>query len=346
MGAPLLSICIATFRRAQFLPQTLDSILEQWCDGIELVVVDGASPDETPDILARYIERYPFIVYRREPTNSGVDADFDKAVGYASGRYCWLMSDDDLLAKGAIARVLRELAQGSLDLLVLNTEVRNRDLSVQLMARRAGLGSDRNYGDADSERLFRDTCLHLSFIAATVIRRDVWLARQRSPYYGCFFIHIGVIFQAPLGQARFLAAPLVIMRDGNAMWTPRSFEIWMRRWPALVWSFDTFSEAARRSVSPRFPAQDPKMLAWLRGLGAYGPTEYDSDLRENLELPPKLLARMLARIPVRLANAINATYCALRRGPDCRMKLYSLVTAESASGWARWLASRHRVPLL
>lgn len=345
MGAPLLSICIATFRRADFLAQTLDSILGQWRDGVELVVVDGASPDETPEILARYTERYPFIVYRREPTNSGVDRDFDKAVGYASGRYCWLMSDDDLLAEGALARVLHELRDESLELLVLNTEVRNRDLTVQLMSRRAPLDSDRDYAASDSERLFAESCLHLSFIAATVIRRDIWMTREREKYYGTFFIHIGVMFQAPLRQARFLAAPLVIMRDGNAMWTPRAFDIWMRRWPALVWSFDSFSEAARRSITARFPARNPKMLAWLRGLGGYGKSEYDSDLREHLRPAARMLARILARVPVRLANAVNATYCAVRGGPDRRMKMYSLVTAGSASAWARWLASRQRVPL-
>jgi hypothetical protein len=255
------------------------------------------------------------------------------------------MSDDDLLAEGALARVLQELRRGEPDLLVLNTEVRNRDLSVQLMSRRAPVQSDRDYGEAETERLFTDACLHLSFIATTVIRRDVWLARERTAYYGCFFIHIGVIFQAPIRRARFLAAPLVVMRDGNAMWTPRSFEIWMRRWPELVWSFDQFSEDARRRVTPRHPARSPKMLAWLRGLGGYGPAEYESYLRDDLNPMGRVLAQLLARVPIRLANAVNATYCALQREPAARMKLYSLVTAKSASPWARWLAARERVPL-
>jgi glycosyltransferase involved in cell wall biosynthesis len=170
---PLLSICIATFKRAAFLGATLDSILCQWCDGVELVVVDGASPDETPDIMRGYLARYPGIVYRREATNSGVDADFDKAVGYACGVHCWLMSDDDLLAPGALGTVLQELVTRPVDLLVLNTEVRNRDLSVQLMPRRAQLDDDRSYGTADAEALFSDACIHLNFIASTVVRHDV-----------------------------------------------------------------------------------------------------------------------------------------------------------------------------
>jgi abequosyltransferase len=345
MTAPLLSICIATFRRAAYLPQTLDSILDQWQPGVELVVVDGASPDETPDIMARYLARHPFIVYRREPTNSGVDADFDKAVAYASGDYCWLMSDDDLLATGALVRVLQELRESlepPLDLLVLNTEVRNRDLRMQLMAARAPVEQDRTYGEGDAERLFSDACLHLSFIANTVVRRALWLQRERSRYYGCFFIHIGVLFQAPVARAKFLAAPLVVMRDGNANWTPRSFEIWMRRWPELVWSFQHYSVEARERVTPRHPAHSTKMLAWLRGLGGYGRGEY-AGLRSEIGVARRLAALLLAHLPGRLVNALVASYCAVSRDPARRMKLYSLVTAPSASAWTRVVAARSGV---
>ena len=92
-----LSVCIATFNRADFIGQTLDAILEQVTPEVELVVVDGASQDQTAAVMAQYLVRYPHIVYRREAENSGVDRDFDKAVAYASGEYCWLMSDDDVI---------------------------------------------------------------------------------------------------------------------------------------------------------------------------------------------------------------------------------------------------------
>jgi hypothetical protein len=133
---------------------------------------------------------------------------------------------------------------------------------------------------------------------------------------------------------------LVIMRDGNAMWTPRSFEIWMERWPELVWSFSSFSAAARARVTPRHPARSPKMLAWLRGLGGYGQPEYARHLRDHVGPGVRLLALLLAHSPVRMVNALVASYCAASRDPALRMKLYSLVMAPSASAWARRLAAR------
>lgn len=103
-GKPKLSICIATFNRGAFISETLDSILGQIESGIEIVVVDGASPDNTMEVMTAYVQRHQEVKYFREAENSGVDADFDKAVGYARGEYCWLMTDDDLLKPGALAQ--------------------------------------------------------------------------------------------------------------------------------------------------------------------------------------------------------------------------------------------------
>ena len=62
----LLSICIATYRRGPYIGATLDSILQQMPPGVELLVVDGASPDDTPQVMHRYLQKHPEIVYRRE----------------------------------------------------------------------------------------------------------------------------------------------------------------------------------------------------------------------------------------------------------------------------------------
>jgi abequosyltransferase len=85
---PLLSICIATFMRAAFIAETLDSIVPLLSDDVALLVVDGASPDDTESVMRRYIERHPEVIYFRQAENGGVDGDYDNAVQYARGAYC------------------------------------------------------------------------------------------------------------------------------------------------------------------------------------------------------------------------------------------------------------------
>ena len=339
MDSPILSICIATFRRADFIAETLDSIVGQLDHRVELVVLDGASPDATESIVTAYSARHPQLRYRREPCNSGVDADYDKAVVLATGRYCWLMTDDDLLIPGAVARVLEALSEGP-DLLVLNAEVRTVGLDRVLQPRLLPLAADTTYSRASSERFFVELAPHLKFIGAVVISRERWLARDRRSYYGTLFVHVGVIFQAPaLNSVRVLSTPVLVIRYGNAMWTARGFEIWMFLWPRLVWSFGAYSEAARARVSAAEPWRKPAKLGVHRALGGYSPAVYKTSLSGMRWGPAKLLAWLIARLPSTWANSLAALAC-LAMPVKTRLNLYDLVRSPNATGVSRWVARR------
>jgi hypothetical protein len=343
-GGPIrLSLCIATLNRAGYIGQTIDAILPQLTPEVELVVVDGASRDDTPILMAQYERQHPNIVYRREMQNSGVDRDFDKAVGYARGDYCWLMSDDDIIVSGAITQVLACLADAP-QAVIVNAEIRDRELHDVLKPRQLALDADREWGKADHERFFADAGSYLSFIGAVIVQRDWWLARERAAFYGSLFIHMGVLFQQPApARVKCIAQPLVQIRYGNALWTARAFEIWMFKWPSLVWSFDQFSEQARRQVSPRHPGASLRTLVWYRGLGAWGAAQLASGAAQEPGVF-HALAPLVARLPVRMLNAALAVYCAASRHGDSAMKLYDLAHSAGSSNTARRLARRSRFP--
>ena len=56
---PLVSVIMAAYNGAEFIGETIESVLAQTYQPIELVVVDDASEDETPEIVASYAERHP-----------------------------------------------------------------------------------------------------------------------------------------------------------------------------------------------------------------------------------------------------------------------------------------------
>ena len=80
-----LSICIATFNRAAFIGATLDSIISQATEEVEIVVVDGASSDNTSQVMDEYKRRFPRLRYFRQETNGGIDVDYSKTVEFARG---------------------------------------------------------------------------------------------------------------------------------------------------------------------------------------------------------------------------------------------------------------------
>ena len=130
-----LSICIATRNRAKFIGVTLDTILVQATEEVEIVILDGASTDNTEEVIRRYQARSPRLRYFRQETNVGIDRDFAKAVDLARGDYCWLFCDDDLFRPGAI-RVVLEALQNDYSLIIADSEVRNADLSQRLQAKK------------------------------------------------------------------------------------------------------------------------------------------------------------------------------------------------------------------
>jgi abequosyltransferase len=337
MLPPKLSICIGTYNRANFIGETLDSMLVQLEPGVEIVIVDNASSDNTSKVIAQYSSRHPEIHYFRKQENTGFDHNYDEAVKYARGEYCWLMSDDDLLCPGAIAKVLSVLG-GEDDLIVVNSEARNADLSVVIESRLMKLDFDRVYREADHEIFFARTAKYLSFVGCFVIRRTYWLSKNGSAYYGTGFIHVGVIFQSPpVVNVRVMAEPLVIARLGNAMWNSVRFEIWMLEWPKLIWSFPDFSDTAKRKSGPREPWRRWDILLKYRALGAYTRAEFSKVWPIGAGGVARTTAYLLSIFPESLANFLVVLYLSLLGKNKARV-LYDLLHSPHAGVLSRSLA--------
>ncbi len=313
MNSPKLSICIATLNRATFIGETLESIISQATHEVEIVVVDGASIDNTELVLKRYQQQFPRLRYFRQDVNHGVDRDYNRAVELAQGEYCWFMSDDDVLKPEAIRTVLNQL-EPNYGLIIVNTEARNFDFSEVLDRQRLCISADKVYEPGDAEALFIETAEHVSFIGSVVIRRSIWNAREKETYFGTRFVHVGVIFQGPLLENTLvIAEPLVMVRFGNdGSWKSNAFEVWMFKWPDLIWSFPDFSDAAKNHVVRREPWRKLRALLFYRAWGVFSKAEYMRWIASR-DAPRffKLAARIIAGLPVYVVALATVTYLSL-----------------------------------
>lgn len=317
MTAPRLSVCIATLNRASFLSEMLESIVSQATDDVEIVIVDGASTDDTPAVVQGFQKRFPALNYVRLPAKGGVDQDYDRAVQEARGEYCWLLSDDDRLKPGAIQAVLDATIQDPA-LIIVNAQVRNYDLSRIVIDRMLAFETDRTYLASEQERLLVETASYLTFIGGVVIKREIWMQRERQKYYGTAFIHVGVIFGTPLNRmAIALAEPWILVRYSNASWGSRAFSIWAFRWPGLIWSFAGYRDESKRRVCVREPWRNKKGLLMYRAKGMYFLKEYQEWLAPRLTSRwDRLVARGIASFPGVPANLIVWVYFSLFKPRD------------------------------
>jgi hypothetical protein len=136
------------------------------------------------------------------------------------------------------------------------------------------------------------------------------MAREREQYFGTEFIHVGVIFQAPLpGTALVISKPLISIRYGMAQWTARSFDIWMFKWPELVWSLPDISDDAKNRVTPREPWRILKTLLTFRAMGAYSSKAYHDKVRtRTIGWGQRAVPFLVSILPGGILNLLGVAY--------------------------------------
>ena len=111
MSAPdytRVSVCMAAYRGDAYIKEQIDSILSELGPNDELIVVDDASGDGTPDIAAAFSADQRVHLVRNEK-NMGYVRTFDRAVGLARGEYVFLSDQDDVWIPGRLQRMLDAL---------------------------------------------------------------------------------------------------------------------------------------------------------------------------------------------------------------------------------------------
>ena len=221
-NTPLLSICIPTFNRAEFLFQCLTSFIPQISENslqtIEMVIIDNASTDATESLLSVFLKKYRYIRYFRNEENIGAELNVVGAVGRAKGNYVWIFGDDDLILDGALKKVLNYLIADRFDLFLTNKVVKNRDLTETILEK-------QNYTSGDMTFLsIMDLCCmfgfytQLGFLAAVIFRRLPFSAVDPMPYInlGSCYPQNGIFLEAFSGRpCLYISEPLVCQRQYN-----------------------------------------------------------------------------------------------------------------------------------
>lgn len=308
-----LSICITTFNRASFIGATLDSIVGQATQDCEIVVLDAASTDDTQAVVSKYIDQFHRFRYIRQDTNNGFDQDCDQVVEHASGEYCWIMTDDDLLKPQAVATILQALRR-DVSLVVINAESWDLTLSNLLFPRLLDFEEDRLYASGDLDQLFVDVGGPLN-CNSVLMKRQTWLERPRTQYYGSWLIHFGVAFQERLPRgALLIAEPLIKYRGGNNhTYSPLVSEMSFHTWPLLIESLP-ISEVAKRKIHSSAPWRHLQMLLLCRALGYYTRAEYHKWIRPKIRsFRRMLIPAVVVSLPIRLVNRALSIYWSVTR---------------------------------
>ena len=118
MNPPKVSVLIPVYNGGHFLAECLESVLTQDFTGLEILIADDGSTDDSPRIIERLAARDARIRWWKNPRNLGLTANANACLRAARGHYIkFVHQDDKLLSASAIrklAAALDEHPQASL----------------------------------------------------------------------------------------------------------------------------------------------------------------------------------------------------------------------------------------
>jgi glycosyltransferase involved in cell wall biosynthesis len=103
---PRVTIVTPSFNQAQFLEETIQSVLQQNYPDLEYIIIDGGSTDGSVDIIRKYADRIAY--WHSEPDN-GQAAAINKGFRNSRGDILAWINSDDTYKAGAVAQAVRAL---------------------------------------------------------------------------------------------------------------------------------------------------------------------------------------------------------------------------------------------
>jgi len=162
MDVKVLSFCIPTYGQPQKIRETLESLLMQDMDGVEILIRDDNQDSETEKVVSEYLTRLPIIYFHM--AKEGVDRAFLFLSKEANGAFVWWFGDD-ILEPGAISRVMWFLrCNPFVDFIYINsTDLSGEHFSIQL---------DESQYFADRDDVLVKLKDQLGFCSAMLFRRQ------------------------------------------------------------------------------------------------------------------------------------------------------------------------------
>ena len=99
-----VDVFVPCYNYGPFLRECVQSVTSQTGVDVRVLILDDASNDDTSNIGLELTQKDKRVEYRRHPKNIGHISTYNEGLAWASGDFTLLLSADDLLTKGALAR--------------------------------------------------------------------------------------------------------------------------------------------------------------------------------------------------------------------------------------------------
>ena len=155
---PIVSVIIPSYNAADYITQTLESVLAQTLTDIEVIVVDDGSTDNTRNIVADFANKDPRLMLV-EQVNQFAGVARNNGMSKARGKYLYFLDADDYIEMTALEELVNAIEQHEADIAIAKSEGFDNTTGDTWTIEGAlnGMGFNRPIGHAEySDRLFQN----------------------------------------------------------------------------------------------------------------------------------------------------------------------------------------------
>ncbi len=112
-----ISVIVPCYNSENTLPETIESILGQCLNNVEIMVVNDGSTDSSLEIAEKFAkENENICIISKE--NGGVSSARNEGIKQAKGKYIIFLDADDILCKGSLNAIIKKIKETNADMLV------------------------------------------------------------------------------------------------------------------------------------------------------------------------------------------------------------------------------------
>ncbi len=115
-----LSIIVPCYNGSKYISRTLDSLVNQTLNDIEIIVINDGSTDNSLEIINSYKERYPDIINVHNQKNMGIAATRNVGLDLVSGEYFGFLDSDDYTSFDMFEKMYQKAKENDYEVVVSN----------------------------------------------------------------------------------------------------------------------------------------------------------------------------------------------------------------------------------
>ena len=163
-----VSVIVPVYNVEKYLKKCLDSLVNQTLNGIEIIIVNDGSPDNSQTIIDEYVNNYPKKVKAYKKKNGGLSSARNFGLKYANGEYVAFVDSDDYVELNMFEIMYNKAKKNHYDVVCCNHyEVHEDVLEIKKITNIFGVQEKNKY-------LFQSICAWDKLIKRELILKNNW----------------------------------------------------------------------------------------------------------------------------------------------------------------------------